>query len=164
MLKKVPWIAQCFWSLHLIQKCLAHSVRMLLHSLLKAKTISRRSPCGLRCRLKPSMLFCYVFALRFCYVNPVASHVCDVNPGVVLDSVQSQWESNILKSWKPDHTQEKHEAVCWMVTGLNDGNNETKVTAKPSSSWSQMMSPMRTSTSTRDHLGRLWLSSMYIYI
>ena len=37
---------------------------------------------GLRCRLKPNMLFCYVFASRFCYVNPVASHVCDVNPDV----------------------------------------------------------------------------------
>ena len=43
-----------------------------------------------RCRLKPSILICNVFALFFCYVNPVASHVCDVNPGVVLDSVQSQ--------------------------------------------------------------------------
>ena len=54
--------------------------------------------CRFRCRLKPNMLICNVFALFFCYVNPVASHVCDVNPGVVWDSVQSQWEANILTS------------------------------------------------------------------
>ena len=40
---------------------------------------------ALRFRLKPNMLFCYVCALWFCYVNPVASHVCDVNPDVDLE-------------------------------------------------------------------------------